>query len=121
MIRRFMSILLINYDENVAFERDIVIIVPSDEENLYFFFPLLSGTVLLSSFEYFFYHFFNLPIRVQLANIGITVNSGSAETIYPVLLEDYLACFLPIDPLQQSKLFSQDIQVSRVINLFLVQ
>ena len=71
----------------------------------------------MTSFEYFFYHFFNLPIRVQLANIGVSVNSSTnAETIYPVLLEDYLATLLPIDPLQQSKLFSQDVQVWPKIN-----
>jgi hypothetical protein len=49
------------------------------------------GTVALSSFEYYFYHFFNLPIRAQLHSQGYN-NSGAPQidTIYPVLLEDYL-------------------------------
>ena len=72
------------------------------------------GAVLVSSFEYFFYHFFNLPIRVQLANIGVSVTSTNSDTVYPLLLEDYLAHLLPIDPLRQSKLFSQDIHSNQV-------
>jgi hypothetical protein len=70
--------------------------------------------VLLTSFEYFFYHFFNLPIRVQLSSIGNSGNNSPVDSVYPVLLEDYLAHLLPIDPLRQSKLFSQDIHVHQV-------
>jgi hypothetical protein len=68
--------------------------------------------VLLSSFEYFFYHFFNLPIRVQIQSAGLnTSSSNPSDNVYPILLEDYLAHLLPIDPIQQSKLFSQDIHI----------
>ena len=33
--------------------------------------------------------------------------SNTGENLYPLLLEDYLACYLPIDPNLQSQLFTQ--------------
>jgi hypothetical protein len=75
------------------------------------------GSLHLSSFEYFFYHFFNLPIRVQIQSVNNGMSNGNnnpSDTIYPILLEDYLAHLLPIDPLQQSKLFSQNIHSHQV-------
>jgi sphingomyelin phosphodiesterase 4 len=67
------------------------------------------SSVALTAFEYYLYHFASLLVRRQRQNLAptnINVNSAS-DTLFPLLFEDYLACFLPIDPALQSKLFTQ--------------
>ena len=72
------------------------------------------GTVALTAFEYYFYHFANLMVRRQKQNIAPTnVNvNASSETLYLLLLEDYLSCFLPVDQSMQAKLFTQPFQAT---------
>ena len=65
-----------------------------------------STNIFLNAFEFYFYHFFNLPLRRQTLYQG--VNQGSVtDSVYPILVEDYLNSFLPTDPSNQSKLFAQ--------------
>ena len=71
---------------------------------------LTGGTVAVTAFEYYFYHFALLLVRRQklnLASSNININSNPGENLYPLLLEDYLSCFLPIDPTLQSQLFTK--------------
>ena len=71
-----------------------------------------SGTVSLTAFEFYFHHFASLLVRRQqlgLAPTNVNVNVSS-ETLFILLLEDYLNCFLPIDPVLQAKLFTQNFQ-----------
>ena len=49
--------------------------------------------------------------RQQLGVAPTNVNvNASSETLFILLLEDYLTCFLPIDPALQAKLFTQNFQ-----------
>ena len=75
---------------------------------------LAGGTVALTAYEYYFYHFANLMVRRQKQNIAPTnVNvNASSETLYLLLLEDYLSCFLPVDQSMQAKLFTQPFQAT---------
>lgn len=70
------------------------------------------STVALTAFEYYLYHFASLLVRRQQQNVAPTnVNVNvSNETLYVLLLEDYLSCFLPIEPATQAKLFTQPFQ-----------
>ena len=71
---------------------------------------LSGGTVAVTAFEYYFYHFASLLVRRQklnLASSNININSNPGDNLYPLLLEDYLSCFLPIDPALQSQLFTK--------------
>ena len=72
------------------------------------------GTVALTAYEYYLYHFANLMVRRQKQNIAPTnVNvNASSETLYLLLLEDYLSCFLPVDQSMQAKLFTQPFQAT---------
>ena len=65
--------------------------------------------IYLNAFEFYFYHFFNLPLRHQNMYQGIINQGGNVPTdyLYPVLVEDYLSAFLPVEPHTQAKLFSQ--------------
>lgn len=65
------------------------------------------GNVLLNAFEFYFYHFFNLPLRRQ--NLYQSTNQNNAtDSLYPILVEDYLNAYLPVDSANQSKLFAQN-------------
>lgn len=70
------------------------------------------GSLALTAYEYYLYHFANLLVRRQKQNMAPTnVNVNvSNETLYVLLLEDYLTCFLPTDPAMQAKLFTQTFQ-----------
>ena len=64
------------------------------------------GNVFLNAFEFYFYHFFNLPLRRQ--NLYQSTNQNNAtDSLYPILVEDYLNAYLPVDSANQSKLFAQ--------------
>ena len=68
---------------------------------------LNQGNIFLSAFEFYFYHFFNLPIRRHNLYQGTTSQSNVVtESLYPVLVEDYLNAFLPVDATYQAKLFT---------------
>ena len=73
---------------------------------------ICGGTVALTAFEYYFYHFTNLMVRRQKQNIAPTnVNvNASSETLFLLLLEDYLSCYLPVEQSMQAKLFTQPFQ-----------
>ena len=77
-----------------------------------------NGTVSLTAFEYFLYHFASLLVRRQQQNLAPTnVNvNASSETLFVLLLEDYLTCFLPINPAMQAKLFTQPFQPSAAVS-----
>ena len=49
--------------------------------------------------------------QLGLAPTNVNVNASS-ETLFILLLEDYLTCFLPIDPVLQAKLFTQNFQAA---------
>ena len=66
------------------------------------------GNVFLSAFEFYFYHFFNLPLRRQNVYQGVNQSNVVTDSLYPILVEDYLNAFLPVDATNQSKLFSQN-------------
>ena len=73
-----------------------------------------SNTISLTALEYYLYHFASLLVRRQqqgLAPTNVNVNASS-DTLFVLLLEDYLNCFLPIDPALQAKLFTQPFQPS---------
>ena len=79
---------------------------------------LSGGTVAVTAFEYYLYNFASLLVRRQKLNLApsnVNINSNTGENLYPLLLEDYLACFLPIDPNLQSQLFTQRFQPSALV------
>ena len=65
------------------------------------------GSVFLNAFEFYFYHFFNLPLRRQNLYQGVNQTNAPTDSLYPILVEDYLNSFLPVDATNQSKLFTQ--------------
>ncbi len=73
-----------------------------------------SSVIGLSAFEYYFYHFSSLLVRRQQQNLAptnVNVNAAS-DTIFPLLLEEYLNYFLPLSHSQQAKLFTQTFHLS---------
>ena len=65
-----------------------------------------NGNVCLPAFEFYFYHFFNLPLRRQ--NLYQGSSQGNAtDSLYPILVEDYLTTYLPAESTYQRKLFAQ--------------
>ena len=65
------------------------------------------GNVFLNAFEFYFYHFFNLPLR-RHQHYQSTSQNTATDSVYPILVEDYLNAYLPVDSANQSKLFVQN-------------
>ena len=124
--RDFQEILMFLGSRGALF--DVINRLMHDPSGTYFEFPTsqlpqsyqrshtnMGGTVGVTAFEYYFYHFASLLVRRQKLNLApsnVNINSNTGENLYPLLLEDYLACFLPIDPNSQSLLFAQTFQPS---------
>ena len=65
-----------------------------------------NSNVFLPAFEFYLYHFFNQPLRRQ--NLYQASNQTTAtDSIFPILVEDYLNAYLPVDSTNQRKLYAQ--------------
>ena len=65
-----------------------------------------NGNIFLPAFEFYFYHFFNLPLRRQNLFQGSS-QTNATDSLYPILVEDYLTTYLPAEANYQRKLYAQ--------------
>ena len=70
------------------------------------------GNLALTAFEYYFYHFANSPVRRhQLSGGQQGLANNACDFLYPLLFEDYLNSFLPLERANLVKLFTRSTPV----------